>query len=184
MQNVKVTADEFRELRNPYTGEPMDVWMLVGAGPVPLFHCAEGEYATQDRFPTAEEAALAWSRRDGVEGMASPPFVCAYTGEVLSASQDEGGFAFSGGFNPKMLYPRDEFLYRAAMRDGVSPFPKPGPARRVEKPAPEVHAKASRTEEPTDEMMEHADRLVRTSGLFENGTAVTVKKSFRGARRR
>ena len=187
-QEVKVTADEFRKLRNPYTGKPMDVRMVVG--PVPLFHCGPGEYSTSDRFPTAELAKLAWSRRDGVEGMAGPPFVCAYTGAPLSADPSPDGFAFSGGFNPKMFYTREEFLYRASMRNGVSPYPPPSPSPRVEKV---VRVGGTPREapaaEPTDEAVEiAAAAMQRCKSDFDApaakivvGRKVTVK---RGADRR
>ena len=146
-QEVKVTADEFRKLENPYTGKPMDVYMLVGAGPVPLFHCGPDEYRTQSPFETAELAKLAWSRKDGVEGGRSGPVVCAYTGEPLSADATPDGFAFSGGFDPRVLRSREWFLHFAAMRGGVSPYPRPesAPSRvekvvRVETPAKRKNA--------------------------------------------
>lgn len=118
---TKVTSDLFKGLRNPYTGEVMEVIMTVNPGREPVFS-SPGTYSTGDSFDTSEECIAAWNRRDGVSGLKTGmPIVCAYTKEPLRLVQGFGGkWRFVGGFDPHMFFARDEFLRLANMRDGVS----------------------------------------------------------------
>ena len=129
---------DFDGLKNPYTGERLAVKMLVCPGGRTLF-AAPGAYAPAVyRAPSSVEAYRKWDRVDGKEGLRTAQYqavVCAWTGEPLAMTRTERGWALSGGFDPTVFRPRDEFLYYAEMRNGVSPRPKPGSAVRVEQPA-------------------------------------------------
>lgn len=122
---TKVTSKEFEGLVNPYTGEPMTVYMNVRSTGSVLFTCPD-TFSTTD---TADDTAALydnWNRKNGVSGLKTgQPIVCAYTGKPLSVSRRFGKLCYSGGFDPHMFYPRSEFLYYAWMRDGVSKYPKP-----------------------------------------------------------
>lgn len=128
---VKVTSDLFKGLRNPYTGEPMEVEMTVNPGRDPLFR-SPGTYSTGEVFATRDECLDAWNRKDGVAGLRTGgPVKCAYTGAVLSFVKTTTGWRLSGGFDPHMFHSRDEFLRLATMRDGVSDRPPPESPVRV-----------------------------------------------------
>ena len=150
---VTVTARAFDGLVNPYTGVPMNVSMVVTGRGEPMFHSRGSEYSTWDAFPTAEGAIREWSRENGVYGLRRPPFRCAYTGEPLTLEKCDGGYRFTGGFNPKVFRSREAYLYYASMRDGVSEWEKPStefpdrvdevvrvdvPAKRRESKAPDL----------------------------------------------
>ena len=135
---LDVTAPAFRGIKNPYTGEPVKVRMLVPKTGKPLFF-APDDYSVRDRYPTRREAVFAWNRVDGVGGMKdNQPFRCAYTGETLRPVSNGAQAWFEGGFDPHLLRSREEFLYYATMRDGVSKYPKPGPAKAPVKAGPHV----------------------------------------------
>lgn len=150
----------FRGLRNPYTGEAVEVEMVIPAGGVPLFHSARRTYSTSDVFPTFEEARAAWDRKDGVSGLKGPsaPMTCAYTGEPLSPVRTPRGVYLTGGFDPNLLAPREEFL--AKMRGE-----KPRPPARVE-PVRRTQARRSRPQaELTDGSMAVVEDAARKSGV-------------------
>ena len=130
---VIVTSREFDGIRNPYTKEPMRVKMVVGCGPEPLFH-APDTFTTNDLQDTPKRLYELWSRVDGRQGIRSGAPKCAYTGESMTVAEFDGGYHFIGGFNPRVLRTREEFLYYATMRNGVSKYPKPSETVRVTKP--------------------------------------------------
>lgn len=139
---LDVTAPVFRGLKNPYTGEPLKVKMLVPKSGAPLFFAPDA-YSTTKRFPTRAEMVAAWNRVDGVGGMKDgQPFRCAYTGEPLRPVSNGAEAWFEGGFDPTIFHRREEFLYYATMRDGkaVRPVPRPLPPVRMkqETPPPET----------------------------------------------
>lgn len=129
---------DFDGLKNPYDGERLAVKMLVCPDGRTLF-AAPGAYAPAVfRAKSSVEAYRMWDRVDGKEGLRTAQYkavVCAWTGEPLTMTRTERGWALSGGFDPTVFRPRDEFLYYAEMRMGSSPRPKPGSAARVEQPA-------------------------------------------------
>lgn len=138
---VECDARAFSDLRNPYTGEPFKVVMLVTGAGEPLFR-AEGSYSTADARPTSEQALSDWSRVDGVSGLRDISRLrCAYTGDPLGMSHDDEGFHLTGGFNPGQFRPREEFMYYATMRDGVPSRPEPESVRAVYVQRAEVSAK-------------------------------------------
>lgn len=133
-REVLVTSDEFRKVKNAYTGQPMRVLMVLTATGQPMFHAAPEEYAPCREQPTPKACYDLWNRVDGVGGMRSnQPVRCAYTGEPMELVMTKDGAKYEGGFNPFMLYTRADFLYRATMRDGKSKYPPPGPVQRVMK---------------------------------------------------
>lgn len=150
----------FRGLRNRYTGEPVEVEMVIAPGGRPLFHAAKRTYSTSDLFPTFEAAREAWNRRDGVSGLKGPsaPMTCAYTGAPLSPVRTPRGVYLTGGFDPNLLAPREEFL--AKMRGE-----KPRPPVRVE-PVRAPKARRSRQQaDLTDESMAVVEDAARKAGV-------------------
>lgn len=116
---IDCTGEDFRGLVDPYTGKPLHVKMTVASPP--RFFCPDA-YSTATRFPTAREAYDAWAREGGISGAREGrPIRCAYTGETLVPRHDGTGHWFEGGFDPRMLRTRAEFLRLATMRDGKSP---------------------------------------------------------------
>jgi len=160
---VKCSADRFRGIVNPYTGEPVEVKMLVRERGTPLFF-APDTYSTADFFPTAAQALDMWDRVDGVGGMKPRTSLkCAYTGEDLRVEEVPGvGFHLVGGFNPKALASDEEFLYLATMRDGKAARPKPAPCRVEAPPEEFTHTPGEGDEElePTDEARKVAEAVV------------------------
>lgn len=147
---TEVTSNDFRGLVNPYTGEPMRVFMVTGGdGPV-KFTCPD-TFSTSDPAETSEALYAGWNRVNGVSGLKSGQLIkCAYTGELLGCATRFGKPRYTGGFDPHLFYSRDEFLYYAWMRDGVSKFPEPrGEDQRVKTPG--------RTGEVTERHKAHVD---------------------------
>lgn len=161
--NVVVTSHEFDGLVNPYTKEPISVKMVVGCGPEPLFHSDE-TFSTSDLQPSTKDLYRLWSRIEGREGLRTGLPKCAYTGEPLTVEEFDGKFRFIGGFDPRVLRTRDEFLYFATMRDGVSSFPKPGVTERVVKS--DIEATASRSQKS------HADSV--TPGVSQDSIEIAA----------
>lgn len=139
---VTVTSKEFDGIINPYTGQIIKVKMIVGCGPEPLFHAVD-TYSTADLCQTTSELYRLWSRVDGREGLRSGQPKCAYTGEALSVQEVDGQFRFTGGFDPRVLMTREEFIYFATMRDGKTTRPTPAPSVRVTKPVEVAKPSAS-----------------------------------------
>lgn len=139
---VTVTSKEFDGIINPYTGKVIQVKMIVGCGPEPLFHAVD-TYSTADLCQTTQELYRLWGRVEGREGLRSGQPKCAYTGETLSVQEIDGQYRFAGGFDPRVLRTREEFLYLVTMRDSKATRPKPTPTIRVTKPTEKAEASAS-----------------------------------------
>lgn len=157
----KCTAAQFTALTNAYTGEPLDVWLSTTCtGRVRFF--VKGAYSPARRVATAELAYRLWNRTNGIEGTKdSQPIVCAYTGKPLVLRHDESGYWYEGGFDPAAMYSREQLLYFASMRKGVSKYPKPGPEVRVVRAteAPALKRKASAGAELTDEAVAVGEQI-------------------------
>lgn len=151
---VTVTSKEFDRITNPYTGEQIRIKMLVGCGPEPLFHAVD-TYSTADLCQTTKELYRLWGRVEGREGLRSGQPKCAYTGEVLSVQEVDGQFRFTGGFDPRVLRTREEFLYFVTMRYGKAVRPKPVPMVRVTKP--------TETSKPSASQLAHAESVTPTA---------------------
>ena len=131
VMTTKVTSDDFANLKNPYTGDPLAVQMTIVPGRDPMFSCPD-TYSTSDVYPSKEECIVAWDRKDGISGLrTNQPIRCAYTGEILSPVKTALGWKFAGGFDPHMFYTRDEFLRLATMRDGTPGYIPPKNRMRV-----------------------------------------------------
>lgn len=188
MRIMETTAEKFRGLRNPYTGELMVVKMAVPDSGSPLFF-APDTFSHAKHWPTAKEAIDAWDCEDGVSGVKDRScLVCPYTGKPLSVREDAAGFYLDGGFDPRRLMRDDEFVYYASMRGGKTDRPEPARSPcRVESPAEEFgHTPGEGDEslEPTDEARKVAEAVVGqhkdSLGLKKERTVV----SMAGKRRR
>lgn len=147
---TKVTSKDFEGLTNPYTGEPMVVFMNVDGSSRVTFTCPD-TYSTAAPAETTEKLYDLWNRINGVSGFkTNQPIKCAYTGELLSPSTSFGKPCYAGGFDPRRFYTREEFLYYAWMRDGVSKFPPPEEVSRIKS--------TTREGEITERHKEHADQ--------------------------
>lgn len=148
---TKVTSTDFQGLINPYTGEPMTVFMVVSPKGV-KFTCPD-TFSTADPAESPSELYRGWDRVNGVAGVKKgKKITCAYTGETLTIATRFGKPCYSGGFDPHRFYTRDEFIYYAKMRDGVSPVPPPsGVEQRVKAPP--------RSSEITERQQKHVDSM-------------------------
>lgn len=185
---IEVTSRDFLSLRCPYTGEPLRTYMLVSPSGVRFF--APGARSPRDRYPTARDLYDAWATRAGISGVARGDDIkCPYTGETLEIRSDASGFWYSGGFDPAVPRSRDEFLYYASMRDGVSKYPKPGAQDRVD-PVLEQHAFLKhKTIETTDFAMKEAEKAMHRSGLDktiarETKVSMSVPRPKTGGKKR
>lgn len=160
---VLVTSREFEGIVNPYTKEEMRVRMVVGCGPEPLFH-APDTFSTNDLQESTKRLYELWSRVDGRQGIRTGSPKCAYTGEPMTVTEFDGGYHFIGGFNPKVLMTRDEFLYYATMRNGVSKYPKPSALARVTKSTDSV--------KPSESQKRHAESV--TPGVSQESIDVAT----------
>lgn len=163
---VTCTGRAFRGLRDPYTGEPLVVKMVaLRTGEARFF--APGAYSPRERFATRAEAHARWMTAEGIEGVRrGQPIVCAYTGERLVPAHDAAGFYFDGGFDPRVPRSRDEFLYYATMRGGVSRYERPGAPSRVSA----VH------ERPDRQVLSHEAPMLE--GSLERAEAAMKKSGF------
>ena len=184
---VIVTSAEFAGIRNPYTGVPMKVMMLVGCGPDPLFH-SEDTYSTADLCPSTKDLYRLWGRVDGREGLRTGCPKCAYTGEPLAVQQVDGRYRLVGGFDPRVLRTRDEFLYYATMRDGKATRSKPDPVTRVTKPP--VDAKPSESQKrhaesvTPDVSQESIDIAAKTISDHKDELPLPTKMGYTGKGKR
>lgn len=165
MNTVPCTGAAFRGLTDPYDGSGLEVVMTVGRG-APLFAAPRAK-SPATRYPTAEERDAAWRR----------PLVCAYTGGALTPVSDDYGHSFSGGFDPRVFRPREEFLYYATMRGGRSAYASPSASPQVAS----VRAKPDRQVlahpvETRDEAMDFAEQAMKDARYSPpRKTRVTVK---------
>lgn len=163
MRTVNVTSEKFRGLVNPYTGEPIQVKMLIPESGRPLFF-APDTFTHAKHYPTVAQALDAWDCENGVTGIKPRSSLrCPYTGEGLTIEHDVAGYWLRGGFDPCRLWSDAEFLYYATMRNGVSKYPKPAQDSRVTAP-PETPDEMPESREdpvePTDEARRVAESVV------------------------
>lgn len=183
-KEVHVTGEEFLKLKNPYTGLPIRTIMVVTGTGDPLFHADPSEYATSDEQETAQRCYDLWNRVNGVGGMKNGQQIrCAYTGETLTIVHTATGVRYDGGFNPHMLYRREEYLYRASMRGGVSKYPDPNkikPDRVTQVKRTEIPESRKLKDRGSDMDGEAVDRAAAAmqehKGLFKSQTTVHISK--------
>lgn len=171
---AECTAKQFRDIRNPYTGKRMVVMLKTTVKGEVKFFCPD-TYSTSDRQPTAELAYRRWNRVNGVEGgKEGRPVVCAYTGKPLVLRHDEDGYWYEGGFNPRLMYSRADFLRFATARGSIAPCAQP-PSRVVHAPTPERTRRRGHAPELTDEAVAAAEKVVEgMKGVAEVGTGAPV----------
>lgn len=181
-REVPVTSEEFLKLKNPYTGLTMKVVMVVTGTGNPMFHAAQSEYSPSQEQESAQRCYDLWNRVNGVSGVKSSQQIrCAYTGETLSIVHTDTGCRYEGGFNPHMLYSREEFLYRASMRGGVSKYPKPAPVSRVTQvkriETPKARIEKDRGGDVSGEAVDlAAASMQQHKGTFDQQTTVHISK--------
>lgn len=125
------TSTDF-DVRNPYTGKIMKVFLVVLPNGKVMFH-APDEYHPGVPFDSPARALAMWRRRNGVECEdANIPVHCLHTGARLSPAVRDGKHFFTGAWNPTLLQTRETFLYYATMQNGSSDRPAPGKRQRVE----------------------------------------------------
>lgn len=181
---AKCESEEFRGRRDPYTGDPLTVFLRVLPGGRVMYRI-EGGYDVAQGYPTMEEASAAWSRVDGVSGMRDPArggYVCAYTGRPLRPDSSGGTYGFAGGFSPQLFHSRDEVLAVFAHLDGK---PAPQPVRveapRETPPPPECHG-----HEPSDDTLARAESLAGLAKKLvgaELASPVSMSAARKGRRR-
>lgn len=177
---VEVTnRREFEGLRDPYTGDPIRVFMRFRRGGVPVFY-SEGAYSPSTPWPTAVEAEERALMRGGVtvgNGPARVP-TCPYTGKVLRLRRVDGvGFLYAGGRDPRV--PKGSVRELAAWlweRNGVVPAEYAGkPAEITRSEAVEDFGKAE--EPPDDGLTTGIEEAVKNSVV---GPAVKAKRPKAG----
>lgn len=160
--DVLCTAEEFKALRCPYTGKQLEVYMLVVPGQPPKFHAPEA-YSPAQPYRTPETAYRMWNRENGIEGVKTGlPITCAYTGKVLAAASSREGHYFTGAFDPRMFWSREDFLRLASSRAGVSKYGAETPSR-VEAVPPDMTPVKPREidTDPTDEALKIAEGVLK-----------------------
>lgn len=135
--------------------------MLVIPGQPPKFHAPEA-YSPAQPYRTPETAYRMWNRENGIEGVKTGlPITCAYTGKMLAAASSREGHYFTGAFDPRMFWSREDFLRLASSRNGVSKY-EAEPSSRVEAVAPDMTPSKPRRidTDPTDEALKIAEGVL------------------------
>lgn len=181
--DVVVTAPEASGVRCPFTGDPMEIHMVVQPGGV--MFSAPDAFTLSEPVESYERLLLRATTRNGVSGAvpsnATP--LCPYTGEALRLRElPDGRVCFVGGFNPRAGFKTlGEFLYRATMRDGVAVLDLPGefdaeaPARRRFLKHKDI--------QPTQATMEVAEKVAEESGFFQKKSMVTSGMTLKRGKR-
>lgn len=179
---IECNAPLFRGLKNPYTGQPITVKMLVTPNSEPMFF-APDTYSTAAFMATATSAVEHWNRVDGVRGLkdTSGLMKCAYTGEPLSLSRVEGKWYFVGGFNPNALTTRDEFLYYVSMRDGVPSDQFPEVTKLTRATCVDMEPHVYETEEPVEQTTESENLVADMIEKLGDKSGCEKKTIVRGA---
>ena len=158
-QTYKCNGKAFRDIVNPYTDEPVVTYMRVRSGKPPEFFAPETYSPVSPHEP------------------GTAPTMCFWTGKVLKHVKDASGKVWAtGGFNPHVPIPREDYLYFMHMRNGISTAPVPSDARvepaREEAPAPKGHETPVR-----EEAVKAAEDILKKSGFqTQKKTAVTVPR--------
>lgn len=185
--DVKCNAYEFRDLKCPYTGAPLEVYMLVTPGRAPLFHVPNPPYTVAQPYATAEEAYDKWNRINNIGGLKTgKPITCAYTGAFLSICKCDQGYYYTGGYDPRMFYDRATFLKKITARDGVSPYDEVEETR-VEAVPPDTTPifKREYDTDPTDEALHiAADALQKHKDILPKQASTTVSMSVNKSKKK
>lgn len=171
------TSRDFVGFKDPYTGEPLQVVIVVSR--LGVRYQVKGAYSLMTPYKTRAEAVSAWSRVDGVVGLRNPSggFFCAYTGKPIVPYVDEEGHKFSGGFIPEQLRTRDEILKilnHTAGREYVGTNSQRVDAVTEQPPLPRSQA---------PDINEYAERAAANT-LYDNGVRPSTKVSFAVTKRK
>lgn len=176
---VKVTSKLVEGLTDGFTGEPLEVVMTVTAGVPPLYNCPDA-FSVHVPHETLESLQDDVSMEKGIRGLRDAVHPkCPYTGEpLLLRTFPDGRFAYKGGLNPRVAYKSlEELRYWLSMRDGKSPYAKPGPQKPVTKPE-RVGRELGEVNAPSDATKETVEKIVAEH--MPRGTQV----SMAGAKRK
>lgn len=171
------TSRDFVGFKDPYTGAPLQVVLVVSK--LGVRYQVSGAYSLLTPYKTRSEAVSAWSRVDGIVGLRDPSngFFCAYTGEPIVPYTDEEGHKFSGGFIPEQLRTRDEILKilnRVAGRVYAGSAPQ-----RVDA----VPERPSLPRSQAPDINEYAERAAANT-LYDNGVRPSTKVSLAVTKRK
>lgn len=161
----KCTGAAFRDLKNPYTGEPVDVVMTIREGREPRFSAPRTYSPVSPHEPGTE------------------PDTCLWTGNKLSHTMDEDGKVWClGGFDPHVPAPRNVFLRFMRMRGGVSDVEE-APDERVGAVPEHVQMPKGHETKILDESVSAAEDILKKSGFkTERKTSVRVSRKVRRTR--
>lgn len=180
---VDCNGVSFKGIKNPYTGTPIDVKMVI-ADDGKVWYFAPDTYTTSDPQGSVAKAIELWSRVDGVTGRRDPAeaIKCAYTGEVL-VPQEDGSLL--GGFDPTIFHTREDFLRLVNMRDGISTAKVS--SARVETVLEKAPTPVSREPEYISGALEEAEDIIKKSGVkFKKRSTIVagtdLKKTKSGKR--
>lgn len=189
MLTYKCSGPVFEGLKCPYTGKPLQVVMHVTSRGRAYFSAPDA-YSTACVYKSPKEAYRAWNHVDGVEGLKDgQPLVCAYTGKPLVLKRSDDGFCYDGGFDPRALLSREQFLHFATMRGGKSPVSLE--TSRVDMPKREgkitenmrKHADEQRTELSDDSVKIAENILQANKDILPSGPAtISVDRSGIGGK--
>ena len=175
---IKCRGKDFRDLTNPYTGEPVVTEMIVGSDGTCLFG-APDTFSTDQWFATPKGAYDAWARSEGIDGArVGEEIRCAYSGAVLTLERSELGCRYAGGFDPRRFRPRHEYLNGITMRNGV-------PTRPAYSPSDPVEAVMHRAPVEHHEIeMDDVHQKIARGALEKSGVDLPKKTRVSMARRR
>lgn len=176
----KVTVPRALDIKCPYTGDSLDVYLTVGTGGV-LYSCP-GAFTLAEPVGSLAELQDRASMRNGVRGVAdgSRKPTCAYTGAPLRLRAfPDGRYAYAGGFNPRRAFADlDELLYWLTMRDGTASRAKPGPRVPVERVREAPPKRPDEAVAPSDATLEAMEKVA--SEHMERGTVVSMSAGKAG----
>ena len=173
--DVVVTVEEARGITCPYTGDPVEVHMIVRPGSIVYY--APNAFTLAEPVSDLNVLLSRSTMRRGVTGAVSMAEgkLDARTGDELTLRKlPDGRVSFVGGFNPRAVCQSPpEFLYKLTMVDGKATRPKPVEPKPIEKPTVTRYV-THQAIEPGDATLDHAASVVQSSGLFEKKTVVSI----------
>lgn len=170
----KVTVPRALNIRCPYTGDVLDVYLTVTAGRV-LYSCPQA-FTVAEPVGSLPELQDRASMRNGVRGVAdgTKKPTCPYTGERLMLRVlPDGRYMYAGGFNPRRAHTDlDELLYYLTMRNGDATRARPGPPLPVERAGDPPPRRLDAETGPSDATLEAMEKVA--SEHMERGTVVSM----------
>lgn len=182
---VKVTSKLVEGLTDGFTGQPLEVYMVVKSKSPPVFYCPKA-YSVHVPYDSVVALQDAVSMKNGVCGLRDSVHpTCPYTGEQLKLRALPGGkYAYMGGINPRRAFlSLEDLVYRLSMRDGK--------ATRARQPAPCAAVKPREGDRdlpeqnaPSDATREAVEQAVVRSGLpRQTQVSMSVPSRKKGGKR-